>query len=106
MANKRGNPGIQAVGLETRFKPGESGNPSGKMKDSVEITPAVKRYLVEHPEAIEKIVASWVQRAQEETPSLGQLLERTEGKVVDKREVSGTIQIKVVYGDGQDKPGE
>lgn len=39
---------------DTRFKPGQSGNPNGRPKDAISVVTALKRKLLECPEGMDK----------------------------------------------------
>ncbi|HZR32050.1 MAG TPA: DUF5681 domain-containing protein [Terriglobales bacterium] len=85
-AKRPGNPYIQNVGKETRFKPGESGNPGGRPKNdwAREIARAVFENNVESIyEAMLSVLLKGSGNAFKE------LAERAYGKVVSKHEISG-----------------
>jgi len=85
-------------------KPGETHNPGGRPKGSITISERIKRYIFDPKNEVEvqKIVNNLMKRSLEENYSLGVVMERTEGKVPDKKEHSGTINLVVEYRD--DKP--
>jgi len=75
--------------IETRFKKGVSGNPSGKPRNAMTLTGAVKMILAgrtrcprERNRLLWNVAMQWVQRARSNPTDLAMLLERTEGKVM------------------------
>lgn len=74
--------------IETRFKKGVSGNPTGKPRHAMTLTGAVKMILSgrtrcprERNRLLWNVAMQWVQRARSNPTDLAMLLERTEGKV-------------------------
>jgi hypothetical protein len=75
-----------------RFKPGQSGNPNGRPK-SKPITAAIKKLLDKNDgAALLAIAAASIEKASEgDHRHLKEILDRVEGKVLDKVEHSGNI---------------
>lgn len=74
--------------METRWKPGQSGNPSGRAKGSLGVSEAVgmilrgrKRCPRESARVSWNLAVAWIARARHEDAALSMLLDRTEGKV-------------------------
>ena len=74
---------------EHQFKPGQSGNPSGRPRKPV--SERLLQRLIEEDEAVGKLIAeSLLMKAiSGDVPALRELLDRTEGKVADKQEHTG-----------------
>lgn len=78
---------------ETRWKPGQSGNPNGRPKRKT-----LSEYAAEHLDRIvdektgktrgEEIVEGWLNNAVVTPALLIELLNRTEGKVTDKTDIT------------------
>ena len=81
------------TGLRPPWKPGESGNPGGRPKGTGSITSYLRRLLKEKKgdkEIAELLAQKAVQLAGKgEFRFLKEILERTDGKVPDKHEVTG-----------------
>lgn len=74
------NPDIVEDGLATQWKPGDSGNPAGRPKNSV--TTLLKN---RNPEDNQKIADKLYQLALEgDMSAIREYIDRTDGKVVDK----------------------
>lgn len=78
-----GNPNIHNVGIETRFKPGQSGNPGGRRKPL--LSDAMFKRLT--PESADKIMEQIHLHAEKGEPWAIQMLwDRSEGKAVGRTE--------------------
>jgi hypothetical protein len=87
-----GNPRINEVNKATQFKPGHSGNPGGRPKGTSisklmmtileETDPKTKKQIAE------KVARKIIQHAEDNASFTNILLDRTEGRVVEKVEVS------------------
>jgi len=65
-----------------KFKPGQSGNPSGRPVGSVSIMAAVRRQLRQNPEQLEELAKSLVENAKQgNAVALRQILDRLDGPV-------------------------
>lgn len=83
---------LKTRGKDTRFKKGQSGNPSGKAKGTVSLTVALKKRLAEHPELIGEVVDTWIREAiSGNFPFFKELLERLDGKLAEKIEAGATV---------------
>lgn len=72
-----------------RFKPGQSGNPSGLPKGTVSLVAAIKKILREDPARLDALAAKVVERAEKnldgkEFVYVKEIIERFDGKVSDK----------------------
>lgn len=87
------------------FKPGAewTGNAGGVPKGTIFVTDRVRRKLADrsYDNKFEQIADNLINRAVTKDNALVNLLDRTEGKVPDKKEHSGTIKLVVEY---RDKP--
>ena len=97
----RGNPGNRNPSPVTRFVPGQSGNPGGRPKG--ESFASVLRELLEtqHKKAPNwryAVVARAVTMAEAgDMDAIKWIADRTDGKVTDKLEQSGRVEVEVTY---------
>lgn len=76
-------------GLKPPWKPGESGNPAGYSRNR-RLTDAIKRKLSE-PGREDQLADAWFDQALNGSyPHLREILDRTEGKVANKVEMTET----------------
>ena len=105
------NPRITEIGKETRFKPGETGNPNGRPKGSKNL----KTMLIEllsaqdsEGEHSRPIVMQLFRKAfrDGDMRALQEIIERIEGKVANKIEGTGVGNkiINIVYGGKNQEP--
>lgn len=89
----------------TRFKPGQSGNPSGKPKTK-HITDILGKLLdaeasegKTNAEAIAEELIKLVKDAKQRgyAPMLKELLDRVEGKVPDTHKIESDVPINIIY---------
>lgn len=71
---------------DTRFKPGQSGNPGGRPKGAISLTAEIRRQMAQTDEdrrtVSERVVAACIDKALEgSVQHFIQLIERTDGKV-------------------------
>src|SRR2546430_2126666 len=113
------SPGIRAknrgYGLDTRFKPGVSGNPSGRPK-KLFITKMYENVLdkAQHRKQIEEsLLETLKSRGMAKVLLLREMAERTEGKIAQTVEVEGDITLALAetvqqrrkrLGDGDNEP--
>jgi hypothetical protein len=96
--------------LHTRWKPGQSGNPGGRPKGE-SLVAMIRRRLAEdhHGKTLgEIVVEALIKGAIQGKPQhLKELLDRVEGKVTEKLDLSGSdpLTVRVVY-DDEPKPPE
>ena len=97
MVNSNPSPG-------TRFQPGQSGNPSGRPKGALGLNARLRRILLERTDPSgkpladilsEKLIAEALKNPAKMWPFLKDLIERDEGKVLEKVEVSGNPRTLV-----------
>lgn len=90
---QRKNSGAGRANLRP-FKPGQSGNPGGRPKGK-SLTALLRERLDEVDEATGKTIAQlvvegWVNAARDgNVPAIKEALDRTEGKVIERKELSG-----------------
>jgi hypothetical protein len=94
---------------DTRFRPGRSGNPSGRPR-SRPLTDRL-REILDDPAEVDKVVRAWLDAAGTgDSGAVRTLLERLEGKLSDRVEHEGEVTIRVEYADGgtdaDDHPAE
>ncbi len=83
------------------WKPGESGNPSGKPKEAVSLTGMLNKKLREHPEDAEAIVNALIMLGK--NPNLTQLaaidkiFDRVDGKVAETHKIEGELPMRIVF---------
>jgi len=88
--------------VHTRWKKGQSGNPGGRPKG--ESLVALMRRVLEREHNGRPLMEVLAERLVKEAlagkfPFAKEVLDRVEGKVQDKLEVSGPMTVKVVYDD-------
>jgi len=67
---------------DTQFKPGQSGNPSGKPKGAVSLIGEIKRQLKADPSILSDLAKSVIENAKGGNPTaLKQLFDRVDGPV-------------------------
>tara|TARA_B100001123_G_scaffold199096_1_gene226374 strand:- start:430 stop:867 length:438 start_codon:yes stop_codon:yes gene_type:complete len=82
----RGNP----ANLRPPWKKGQSGNPKGRPKGRTLTDRLLKRLEQEGGEIADLLVDAWIREAKRgRFPQLKEILDRTEGKVAEKRELTG-----------------
>ena len=80
------------------WKPGESGNPHGRGHNTISIVEQLKAYLRRHPEAIEEIVVALVKEGKlGNLVATKEMLDRIDGKVVEKHQIEGELPIKILF---------
>lgn len=91
-------PGYCDPPKEYQFKPGQSGNPSGKPKGAVSLVRLIREALRENDEAAAKaIVKAAIDQAKEGNDKhLRMLLDRIDGPVVNKIEASVEQAFKAI----------
>ena len=89
----RGNPHIADVGLKTRFKPGQSGNPTGrpKKKPITEIFESILAKKGNRKEIEETVLSIVTGGRMASVLMLREMAERVEGKVTQPVDVTGSI---------------
>ena len=77
------------------FQPGESGNPNGRPKGK-SIT-AELRKLIDKGDTAEELADILYRMSRKDLPALKELLDRTDGKVLDVHKIEGDIPVSIVY---------
>ena len=86
----------------TQFKPGQSGNPSGRPASKL-ITDRLRARLSD-PAKLDQVVDQWLDMiAEGDSGALRELLARTEGKVADNVHHEGGVMIRVIYDGDRDQ---
>ena len=94
-----GTPGYDRcieAGKPNWWKPGQSGNPSGRPKGRVSITQRLKTTLAQDPELAQALVDTWIARSlgPNGTKDLSMLIDRVDGAVARTVHVSDTLNVK------------
>lgn len=78
------------------FKPGESGNPGGRVAGKVSVTDALRSKLAKRPELVTALVDAWIERAlaASGTKDLAMMLDRIDGAVVKASVVESFAHVK------------
>lgn len=71
-----------------RIQPGETRNPGGRPKGVPSILAAMRRQLRDNPELVEELAASMLKQSKENPQYARQVLDRLEGPVANKLEVT------------------
>ncbi len=94
---------------DTRWKPGQSGNPKGRPKNIKYLTELLREQLDEVPDTIDgkkntktwrELICDSILRAavKGNQPAITkELLDRIEGKVKDAHQIEGEVPIHIVY---------
>lgn len=92
---KRPHPGTANL---RPWKPGQSGNPSGRPKNRVSIVEQLRRTVGRRPEVAQALVEAWISRALTEggTKDLAMILDRLDGAVVKHAVIQATEHRKVL----------
>ena len=70
------------------FKPGQSGNPSGKPKGTISLVSAIKKRLRDNPEEVNEIITGFLKNAKAgDVQAMKVLLDRVDGPIVQKAEI-------------------
>ncbi len=80
------------------WKPGESGNPKGRLPKNLSIVSLIKDLLTENPEdakAIAKALISMAKR--EDMRAIEEMLNRVDGKVVETHKIEGELPIRLIF---------
>lgn len=88
--------------VEYQFKPGQSGNPGGRPKGSRSITAIIQRMLDAGDDTnniAEKLAKCGLLSAESDFRYWKEIVERIDGKVADKQETDGKLEIVVRYVD-------
>jgi len=81
-----------------RFVKGQSGNVFGKQKGTLSLVALLKKRLLKHPEDAEKIIKSLINMGQtRELGAIKEILDRVDGKVVEKHQIEGEMPIKLLF---------
>ncbi len=93
VASKEKNRDVRLKNL-IPFKPGQSGNPSGRPKGGVSLVTQLKKRLEEHPEEVESIINTAIEGAKAgDAKLLSIVLDRVDGPVKQEIEHSGALSI-------------
>lgn len=89
---------------EHRFKKGQSGNPRGRPKGSMTLTGFLRKALWEgDAERAKRIIDAMITKAEEgDISHIREILNRIDGKVLEKTETDGTVRVVVTYQDTND----
>lgn len=108
----RGNPDIVELGKDTRWQPGQSGNPAGRPSNTKFISDYLKELLVKqaktgeiNAELIAKalIELSKDPQARGFVPAIKELLDRSEGKVPDTHKLESDVPVTIIFKPAGDK---
>ena len=81
-----------------RFIPGHSGNVYGKPQGTLSLVGLLRKQLAEHPEDAQAIVEALVKMGKtRELGAIKELLDRIDGKVVERHRLEGELPVKLVF---------
>lgn len=81
-----------------RWVKGQSGNPKGKPKMSLNLTARLKKYLLDHPKEIEGILQALIDSAKSGNVSAAtEILNRVDGKVAEPHKLEGSIPVTLIF---------
>ena len=85
---------------DTQFKPGESGNPTGRPPGSISLVAILKRQLEKidplyDKSTAEALIEQYLQKAMEEGDgqAIRDMMDRTDGKPTNRHEIEGNVEI-------------
>ena len=80
------------------WKPGESGNPKGRPIGIISPTEQLKAYLRRAPGEVVAIIEAWIKEGKAgNIQAIKELLDRVDGKVVERHQVEGELPIKLLF---------
>jgi len=83
---------------EHLWRPGESGNPSGRPKDSVSLVTTLKQQLREHPELATDIIQALITKGKsQDVSAIKEMFDRIDGKVVETHRIEGEIPVVLKF---------
>lgn len=81
-----------------QWKPGESGNPSGRPKESVSLVTKLRQYLTTHPTEANQVIESMVKQGKlGNMIATKEMLDRIDGKVAETHRIEGELPIRLVF---------
>ena len=76
------------------WKPGQSGNPTGRPNGAISLTTELKMYLKRHPEALEGIVKTLIKEGLTgNIIAIKETFDRVDGKVAETHKLEGTLPV-------------
>jgi len=89
---------------EYQFKPGEVHNPKGRPKDKKYISEALKDLLASNPQLLEEVVEAILKEVKRgNIPAVKELLDRTEGKVVEPHKFESDVPVTIILKRAEDR---
>lgn len=83
------------------FKPGQSGNPKGRVVKNVSIVKAVIRRLENNPEEIDDIAQALINMAKKtsltQLGAIQEMMNRVDGKVAETHKIEGELPIRLIF---------
>lgn len=77
-----------------KWKPGESGNKTGRPRGSISLTEQLKVYLRRHPEAMSEIIHSLVKEGiSGNIIAIKETFDRVDGKVAETHNIKGDLPV-------------
>ena len=98
---KKKNP-ARANHLEAyKWKPGQSGNPSGKTRGNPSLINSLMKYLRRHPELVDQLAEQWVKIGIQSNPSqlqaIDKIADRLDGKVAETHKLEGDLPLFIQF---------
>lgn len=84
-----------------KWKPGQSGNPTGRGNGGPSLVERLKAYLRRHPEDVDTLVEQLVKLGKNanisQLQAIDKIMDRVDGRVVEKHQIEGGLPIRIEF---------